>query len=312
MKRPRSVIETNRARNDSSQRISLHADPEFAIPFDHDPRNYTILRQFWHAWRAKTMRRCSRLNSQIEIADIHYRMILLPLTLETWKQKWRYFAVLQRRVERDRIRIILARCLNWWLYRNRLILKRNDHIHNEVALRRTFKAWLAQVRIRQQELSSLTLSNVMERWKSKASTTRDLQAMAEQWRRRRVLRQFWKEWFFRTCSVKAVQYYQIKLKRRALGQWVSRMRRFQTMRRHALYLSRKSVAIAAWTGWRRATHEVSAQVEIADRLWRNRMLSASLVIWQRNQQLSLRAGLLSDQIDNQLTSRAWKRWREIT
>lgn len=258
------------------------------------------------------MRRHSRLNSQIEIADRHYRMILLPLTLETWKQKWRYFAVLQRRVERDRIRTILARCFNWWLYRNRLILKQNDRIHNEVALRRTFKAWLAQARVRQQELSSLTLSNVMERWKAKASTTRDLYAMAEQWSRRHVLRQFWKEWFFRTCSAKTVQYYQIKLLRRALGQWISRSRRFQNMKRHALYRSRKSMTIASWTRWRTATHEVSTQVEIADRLWRHRMLSVSLVTWQRNQQLSLRAGLLGDQIDNQHISRAWKRWREIT
>ena len=258
------------------------------------------------------MRRRSRLNSLVEIADRHYRMILLPLTLETWKQKWRYFAVLQRRVERDRIRTILARCLNWWLYRNRLIQKQNDRIHNEVALRRTFKAWLAQVWVRQQQLSSLTLSNVMERWKAKASTTRDLHAMAEQWSRRHVLRQFWKEWFFRTCSVKTVQYYQIKLIQRTLGQWVSRMRRFHKMKRHALYRSQKSRAIAGWTIWRTATQEVSAQMEIADRLWRHRILSASLVTWQRNQQLSLRAGLLGDQIDNRLTSRAWKRWREIT
>ena len=138
------------------------------------------------------MRRRSRLNSQFEIADRHYRMILLPLTLETWKQKWRYFAVLQRRVERDRIGTILARCLNWWQYRNRLIVKQNERIHNEVALRRTFNAWLAQVRIKQQHLSSLTLSNVMERWKAKASTTRDLYAMAENWSRRHVLRQFGK------------------------------------------------------------------------------------------------------------------------
>jgi Fe-S cluster biosynthesis and repair protein YggX len=34
--------------------------------------------------------------------------------------------------------------------------------------------------------------------------------------------------------------------------------------------------------------------------------------WQRTQQLLLRAGLLGHQIDNQLTSRAWKRWREAT
>src|SRR5204863_10218719 len=112
---------------------------------------------------------------------------------------------------------------------------------------------------------SITLSNVMERWKAKASTTRDLHIMAEQWSRRHVLRQFWKEWFFRTCSVKTVQYYQIKLKQRTLGQWLSRIRRFQKMKRHAIYMSRKSTAGSAWTTWRTVTQEVSVQVQIADR-----------------------------------------------
>jgi hypothetical protein len=258
------------------------------------------------------MRRRARLNSQIEIADRHYRLILLPLTLETWKQKWRYFAVLQRRVERDQIRIILARCLKWWRYRRQLTIKQNDRIHNEVALRRTFKAWLAQMRVKQQQLSSLTLSNVMERWKERASTTRDLNATAEDWSRRRVLCQYWKEWFFRTCSVKTVQYYEIKLKQRTLARWISKNRRCQKMNRHAGYMSRRKIAIMSLTKWKAASQNVSAQAEKAYDYWRLETLYTSISTWQKRQQLSLRAGLLSDKIDNHLISGVWTRWREIT
>jgi hypothetical protein len=258
------------------------------------------------------MRRRARLNSQIEMADRHYRHILLPLTFETWKQKWRYFAVLQRRVERDRIKVILARCLEWWRYRNQLILKQNDRIHNEVALRRTFKAWLSQICVKRQRMESLTLSNVMERWKEKASTTRDLHAMAENWSRRHTIHRYWKEWFFRTCSVKTVQYYQIKLKHRTLGQWKFRTQRAQQLNRHAGYMARKNIAISTLTKWKAATQKFSGQKERAKEYWRQNILFKYISIWRKNQQLSLRAALLGDKVDNELINRAWKRWREIT
>jgi len=175
-----------------------------------------------------------------------------------------------------------------------------------------FKGWIGQVRIKQQHLSSLTLSNVMERWKAKASTSRDLQDMAERWSRRRTLRQFWKEWFFHTCSVKTVQYYQIKLKQRTLGQWLFRFRRSQKMRHHAIYMWRRKISILAWSRWRANVQAIEAQVENVDRRWRYQVMSASLQTWRRNQQLSLRGCLLGDQVNNRLIVHAWKKWRDTT
>ena len=308
--RPHSVVETRSNRHDIS--IRQHRDPEFTISFDDDPRKYSILRQYWHTWRAKSIRRRSRIASLVQLADLHYRHILLPITFETWKQKWRYFAVLHRRVERDRIKTILARCLDWWRYNTLELTNRNDRIHNEVALRRTFNAWLRHVQIKQQRQASLTLSNVMERWKAKASTTRDLNTTAENWSRQRLLRQFWKEWFFRTCSVKTVQYYNIKLKQRALGRWLFKMRRLHEMNRRAVYVARRNVALTALTKWAVASHTASEQAERAERHRRHRLLFTSFRIWERNQQLSLRAGLLADRIDNRLIRDAWKRWRDVT
>ena len=306
------MLEHSRVHTHSSPRAPVSASPEFSISFEDDPRRYTILRQFWHAWRAKTIRRRSRVASQIETADRHYRSILLPLTFETWRQKWRYFAVLQRRVERDRVRSTLSRCVDWWKYRAQEALNQSERIRNEVGLRRMFKAWLGQVRVKQEQLNSVTLNNVMERWKAKTSTTRDLQAMADDWSRRHVLRQSWKEWFFRTCGVKTVQYYQIKLKQRTLARWVFRMRRIREMRRHALYMVRKKALFSAMIKWKSSAQNIATQVQHADFHWRSELLIKSLGMWQTAQQLSLRAGLLSDRIDNRLVSHAWTRWRDTT
>ena len=294
--------------------ISAHQnrDPEFTISFDDDPRKYSILRQYWHAWRAKSIRRRSRTSSLVQLADRHYRHILLPITFETWKRKWRYFAILQRRVERDRAKTILARCLDWWRYSTLHTIKRNDRIHNEVALRRMFRAWLIHVRIKQQRQASLTLSNVMEKWKAKAATTRDLNVTADNWSRQRLLRQFWKEWFFRTCSVKTVQYYQIKLKQRALGRWLFKMRRLHDMKRRARYVAHRNLALTALTKWAGASQATSEQMERAERHYQHRLLLTSLRKWERNQQLSLRVGLLGDRIDSRLIRDAWIRWRNVT
>lgn len=302
-------METRSNRHDLSTR--QNRDPEFTISFDDDPRKYSILRQYWHAWRAKSIRRRSRLTSLVQVADQHYRHILLPITFETWKKKWRYFAVLRRRVERDRIKTILARCLDWWRYNTLHAIKRNDRIHNEVALRRMFNGWLDHVRIKQQRQASLTLSNVLEKWKAKASTTRDLNVTAENWARQRLLRLFWKEWFFRTCSVKTVQYYRIKLKQRALGRWLFKMRRLHEMSRRARFVAHRNVALTALTKWAVASQTVSEQTERAERHHRHRLLLTSLRIWERNQQFSLRIGLLGDRIDNRLIRDAWIRWRDV-
>ena len=246
------------------------------------------------------------------MADLHYRHILLPITFETWKQKWRYFAVLQRRVERDRIRTILARCIEWWRYSTLQLTKQNERIHNEVALRRTFNAWLRHVQIKQHRQASLTLSNVMERWKAKVSKTRALNVTADNWSRQRLLLQFWKEWFFRTCSVKTVQYSDIKLKQRALGRWMFKMRRLHEMDRRAGYVARRNMALTALTKWAVASQAALEQTERAEIRRRHHLLFTSLQIWKRNQQLSLRASLLADRIDNRLIRDAWIRWRDVT
>jgi len=288
------------------------ADTELGPYFDEGPRKYTILRQFWHVWRAKTIRRRTRSDAQVEVAERHYRLILLPLTFETWKQKWRYFAVLERRVERDHIRTILVRCLDWWKYKTNLVIQQNERIHNEVVLRRMFKAWLGHVLIKQQQLNTLTLSHVMERWKAMALTTRDLYAKAEHWSRQRVLRQFWKEWFFRTCSVKTVQYYMIKLKQRALAKWMYKIRLIREMNRRAAHIRQKTLLKLAWAKWDTAAQSIVSREERANRHWGRRAISASFRTWRRNRHLFLGAGLFGDKMDNKLISRCWARWRELT
>ena len=311
--RPRSVVETHRVQiAPITQHFPIHAGSEFSIAFEEDPRKYTIIRQFWHAWRAKAIRRRSRRISQYEIADRHYVSILLPLTYETWRQKWRYFAVLQRRVDRDRVRSILTRCVNWWRYSAEVARKQSERIHNEVALRRMFKAWHREVRLKQERLNSITLNNVMERWKAKASTTRDLQGIADRWSRQHTLRRSWKEWFFRTCGVKTVQYHQIKLKQRTLALWVFRMRRIRDMHRHAVWKVRKNVLAFVMTKWKSSARVAAAQMRHADLHRRNQLLFKYLTTWQTTQQLSLRAGLLSDRIDNRVVSNSWARWRSTT
>ena len=238
--------------------------------------------------------------------------MLVPLAFETWKQKWTYFAVLCRRVELDRTRTILARCLSWWRYSTRLAIQRNDRIHNEVALRRMFKAWLQEVRQKREEMNSFTLQHVMERWKTKASTTRDLNEMAETWNRRRILRNLWKEWFFRTCAVKTVQYHQIKLKQRTMVAWVHRTRRIGGMKHHAKYVARKRIITQMWERWRSASDVNLSYVELADNHWRHNVLSAALNTWKKTLHLTLRAGLFRDRIDNQALAQGWTRWRDIT
>jgi Sfi1 spindle body protein len=311
--RPRSVIETSHRRTPTTtQRYSLQRDPEFSISFEEDPRKYTILRQFWHVWRAKTIRRHSRLSSQTELADRHYRQMLVPLAFETWKQKWRYFAVLCRRVELDRTKTILARCLTWWRYATRLEIQRNERIHNEVVLRRMFKGWLREIREKREEMNSVTLQHVMERWKAKASTTRDLHAMSETYNRRRILRQFWKEWFFRTCAVKTVQYYQIKLKQHTIGKWIRRARHIRVLNRHAKYIARNKVITHTWDRWRSALDSRLSDGDLADNHFKQNSLFAAINSWKKTLQLSLRAGLFTARTNNKLLAHAWTRWRDIT
>ena len=285
---------------------------DIAASFDETPRNFNILRQFWHVWRAKTIRRQSRCNSQLDTADRHYRLIILPLTFKTWKQKWYYFAILSRRVERDRTRAILARCLTWWRYRNKLVQKQCSRIHNEVALRRMFKVWLGQVREKRLRLNSLTLSNVMERWKARTSATWDHHSTAEQWNRRRVLRQCWKEWFFRTRSAKTIQYYQIKLLQRTLAQWIFKTRQMQEKIGHAIYCAHERTIISAWATWKSAKETVHNRIAQAEIVWKHRTLLMSIQTWRRTLQLSLRCALLCNKREIGVTRRTLTMWREAT
>ena len=277
--RPRSVMETSPSRKKSSlQRISVAVDQDFSISFDDGPRNYTILRQF-------------------------------PLIFETWKHKWRYFAVLQRRVDRDFDRGVYIRCLSWWKYRTKSVQQENHRIHDELVVRRMFKAWLTEVRLKHEQMNSLTLSNVLDKWKAKASTNKDLQAIADEWSRRHIFRQYWKEWFFRTCAVKTVQYHQIKLKQRALARWAYKIRRLQEMTRHATLYRRRRLILSLFTKWQDMTHLAITSEEQADTHRKRNVMLATMRAWQRNQQLSLRRALFQDQINNKMIKYAWNRWR---
>ena len=175
-----------------------------------------------------------------------------------------------------------------------------------------FNAWLAHVRIKQQRQASLTLSNVMEKWKARALTTRDLKVAADNWSRKRLLRQFWKEWFFRTCSVKTVQYYQIKLQQRTLGQWLCKMRRLHELNRHAVSVARRNMALSTLTKWASASQTLLQQTERAERYYRHHLLLTSLRVWEKSQELSLRTGLLGDRRDNRLIRDSWIKWRDVT
>jgi len=293
-------------------RPSAQDDPEFSITFEDNPRRYTIIRQFWHVWRAKAIRRQSHVNSRAQIANRHYRHILLPLTFETWREKWRYFAVLQRRVERDRARTILTRCLTWWRYRATATTDQNERIHNEVVLRRMFRGWLRQTRLSQERLNSITLSNVLECWKAQTSTKQDLQTTAERWSRHHTLRKFWKEWFFRTCSVKTVQYYEIKLKQRLLVHWAFRTHQVRDQYRRSKIKSQRRLARLTIARWKMRVNDMAAQSDFAQRYWQTQTLHKALDRWRLAQQASLRAGLLRDQIENRLVFTAWVRWRDST
>jgi hypothetical protein len=309
----RLMMQSNHSRNKlPPQRVSVSTDQHVSISVEDGPRNYAALRQFWHAWRAKAIRERVRENTQIEFADKFYKRVLLPLIFDTWKEKWRYFAVLQRRVERDRKRSVSLRCLSWWKYRTRLMQQQNERIHNKVVLRRMFTAWVAEVRMKRDQMNSVTLSIVMEKWKAKASTNKDLQTIADGWRQKHVLRQFWKEWFFRTCGVKTVQYHQIKLKQRSLARWTFKMRRSREMNRRARLSSRRRLISSLFTRWQDRTEAAIAREEQADIHRRRTILRVSVKAWLRNQQLSLRSGLFQDQVDNKLMNYAWKRWRMTT
>jgi hypothetical protein len=303
-------METSPSRKKSSlQRISVAVDQDFSISFDDGPRNYTILRQFWHAWRAKAIRERARGIAHANLADNYYRRVLLPLIFETWKHKWRYFAVLQRRVDRDFDRGVYIRCLSWWKYRTKSVQQENHRIHDELVVRRMFKAWLTEVRLKHEQMNSLTLSNVLEKWKAKASTNKDLQAIADEWSRRHIFRQYWKEWFFRTCAVKTVQYHQIKLKQRALARWAYKIRRLQEMTRHATLYRRRRLILSLFTKWQDMTHLATTSEEQADTHRKRNVMLATMRAWQRNQQLSLRRALFQDQINNKMIKYAWNRWR---
>ena len=288
------------------------ARSDFTLTFDGDPRRYTILRQYWHAWRAKAFRRHRRLRGMVQVADQHYRSILLPVTLETWKAKWRYFAVLARRVERDRIRCILLRCLTWWKFRVRQNLLQNERRHNEVILSRAFSSWFALIRVKQEQLNTRTLVNVMERWKSKTSTNRNFREVAERSNRQHVLRRFWKEWFFQTCSVKTVQYYQIKLKQRGLGRWISQYKQLRKMQRLAHYSAIRKLATSFLLHWQTAARNLLDRTELADLLRQRRIVATCMNTWRRVQQLSIRASVLRDEIDNRHIIQSWRRWKDLT
>ena len=310
-RRPRSVIDVASSSRYLIESPSLrHSD--FTLNFESDPRRYTILRQFWHSWRAKAIRRRTRLVTMVKLADQHYRSILLPVTLETWKAKWKYFAILSRRVERDRIRTILIRCLTWWKFRLRQSLVQDERVHNEFYLRRAFSAWLMLVRLKQEHMKTHTLSNIIQRWKSKASTNRDLRMVAERWNHQHLLRRFWKDWFFQTCSVKTVQYYEIKLKQRALGAWISERKRIRKMQRLAHYTTIRKLATTFLLRWESTARNVLDRIELADLLGQRCLLSTSLKKWRKSQHLSIRAGLLSDKIDNKYLVHSWRRWKDLT
>lgn len=314
--RPRSILQIRspqRSRSPSpSLRIPVGLDDDFSVSFEDGPRNYTILRQFWHAWRAKAIRQRARGMAQADLANKHYRRVLLPLIFDTWKHKWRYFAILQRRVDRDRKRAVYSRCLGWWKYRTKSAQQENDRIHDEFVVLRMFKAWLTEVHRKQEQMNSLTLSNVLEKWKAKASTNKDLQVLADGWSRRHVLRQYWKEWFFRTCSAKTVQYHQIKLKQRALARWAFKTRRSREMTRHANFFSRRRLISFIFTKWQDRTKAAISCEEKADSHRKQKLMLSCIKSWQRNQQLSLRMALFQDQIDNKLIKYAWRRWRLTT
>lgn len=308
--RPRSVIEVHHSRSLLSPQPQ-HQDSA-STWFDTETRRYTILRQFWHAWRAKSIRRRTRSLSFLDIADKHYRTIILPITFETWKQKWRYFAILRRRVERDRRRVILDRCLHWWRYTVRVAKAQNKRVRDELLLRRIFKTWLRHARVRKEYSDTLTLSSVMDRWKAKASSHRHLYRTAEHWNRQKVLRRAWKDWFFRTCSVKTVQYYELKLRQRSLSHWVLRIRRLREINRRVEIILRRKVASSALRKWRSALHNIINQNAQAGLLRQHKLLAETLRTWQRNLHISLRAGLLADKIGNEILRRAFERWKVTT
>jgi hypothetical protein len=172
-----------------------------------------------------------------------------------------------------------------------------------------FKAWLTEVRLKHEQMNSLTLSNVLEKWKAKASTNKDLQAIADEWSRRHIFRQYWKEWFFRTCAVKTVQYHQIKLNQRALARWAYKIRRLQEMTRHATLYRRRRLILSLFTKWQDMTHLATTSEEQADTHRKRNVMLATMRAWQRNQQLSLRRALFQDQINNKMIKYAWNRWR---
>jgi len=275
-------------------------------------RNFTIIRHFWHAWRARCFRRRSRVATQLEMADRHYRMILLPITFETWKQKWRYFAILRRRVERDWGKKTLDRCLTWWKFSTEESRSDSRRIRYRLLMKRMYRTWLRRFRLRRDHKNSLTMSTVLDHWVQKTSGYRDLHRVAQHWDRRHVVRRFWREWFFRTCLVKTVQYYDIKLKQRCLARWVLRMRHLHELIRRGKIIHRRKLVSSALQNWKFSLSIILNQNAEATSQWRHRVLTESLHSWRRNLQLSLRAILLKEKIGNELLRVAFHRWKTTT
>ncbi|OLL25758.1 Protein sfi1 [Neolecta irregularis DAH-3] len=291
---------------------SKPAPPPLPDPPTSPDLNLPLIRYYLSAWRLKTTHRVHLHRQQYTYAIERDHRALLAEAFVSWREKSKFFRLLQKRASKARSIIIVEKSLSKWRsrYNNRSQDHRDlaDYFNSIFLLRSCLKKWRYRISNDTHKGKLFLLDLMLQKWKCKYTRIKKLECQAEALYRRYLLALSWKDWFFKTCQTRATIYYNLKLAGKAVIVWINWTREAKILEIRADRVYRENIKRDYLNIWIKKLRVLQDMKMRASMYHEAKVIRYALDNWKRDTKLRKAATGYRQKIDEKLIQDCFVIW----
>ncbi|OJJ35112.1 hypothetical protein ASPWEDRAFT_27785 [Aspergillus wentii DTO 134E9] len=220
----------------------------------------------------------------------------------------RFFKHLEQRAGRARDLYLVTKAFTHWAQISADEVAKTNAARRHVLGVKYFNAWRDITAVNELKAQRFSLRRPFNAWRKKAQQVKEIESTAVAVQNTNLRHAVYWQWFWSFCDRRAPQWYDYRLKRRALLYW---LRKFRTNRErnHEIELKNKRFTLgSALQMWSQRSKAITAAEQEATAMQRQQLLNETYEEWKIKFQLAPAAIRVSGLVDKRVLQTTFKQW----
>jgi protein SFI1 len=283
-------------------------------------RLHSLARGYLQIWRNRLRERNEKDEEMNRVALTFDRTKLLRAALECLgtqaqyrrndEETERFFGRLERRAEKARSLFLLTKAFTHWAQSAEDEVQRTSVARRHILRTKFFNGWRDITVVNELKVQHFVLGRFLEKWRRRTAEIRDRQEIALEIYDDKVLRKYYKHWFFRFCNIAAPAWHNVRLKRVTFEKWHEIATILKDREHWAVDRREREAVRRTLDVWKQRTIATQAFQRQADEFRRKAMLKMALFSIQRQAQFAPLLVHFRSNVDTRLVRSIFQTWNQ--